>query len=271
MQRESDHFVQMHNDILRGLEQQEFFLVYQPIFDLKAGQFNKCEALLRWQHPKEGLVPPLQFINVAERTGAIRAIGAWVLERSLIELKSLHACGFPVQLSINRSIQEFHVKEAAQSWLDTLHRHGIDEQYLIFEITESLLMEGMERQHANILTLKHAGVALAIDDFGTGYSALNYLRRYPVAYVKIDKSFITGIEDEAQALSLVAALIELSRSLGLKTIAEGVENQEQQTILEKLQCDYLQGFHLARPMKLNDTISFLKRDRAINAMSNRQY
>jgi EAL domain-containing protein (putative c-di-GMP-specific phosphodiesterase class I) len=258
MQKEADRFVHLHNEILKGIQQQQFFLVYQPIFDFGTGTFNKCEALVRWQHPERGLVSPLDFISVAERTGAIRPLGHWILQQALVDAKRFNHLGLPLQMSVNRSSQEFNVHHVADEWLQMIATAGLDCDQLIFEITESLFMDRISVQQNNIIKLHQQGLQLAIDDFGTGYSALNYLSRYPVNFIKIDKSFIVDVATEDKARSLAAVLINMAKVLDVQVVAEGVETKAQLDVLKELGCDYIQGYYFSKPLRADDFIDFVR-------------
>lgn len=260
MQKEADRFVHLHNEILEGIGQQQFYLVYQPIYDVMTGRFTKCEALIRWLHPVRGLISPLEFISVAERTGAIRPLGVWILQQALRDLAFLNQQGVTLQLSINRSSHEFNVHHVALEWLKLIEDAGIAPEQVIFEITESLFMDRVSAQQQNIEVLHQRGIQLAIDDFGTGYSALNYLSRYPVSVIKIDKSFIVEIANNDKAKALVAVLINMAKVLDVTVIAEGVETQEQLKVLVELGCDYIQGYLFSKPVKLPELIEFIHQD-----------
>lgn len=256
MQKEADRFVHLHNEILLGIASQQFFLVYQPIYDVATGAYNKCEALVRWQHPERGLISPLDFISVAERTGAIRPLGLWILQQALRDLATLNRLGIPLQMSINRSSQEFNVHHVADEWLNMMLEAGIDSSQVIFEITESLFMDRVSVQQQNIAKLHQQGLQLAIDDFGTGYSALNYLSRYPVGFIKIDKSFIVEVAQHEKARALVAVLINMAKVLDVQVVAEGVETSEQLQVLRELGCDFIQGYYFSKPLPLTDLQQF---------------
>ncbi len=258
MQKEADRFVHLHNEIMSGIALQQFFLVYQPIYDVNAGAFNKCEALVRWQHPERGLISPLEFISVAERTGAIRPLGQWILQQALLDMQRFEQEGLAVQMSINRSSQEFNVHHVADEWLQMIAQAGVDCRALIFEITESLFMDRISVQQNNILKLHQQGLQLAIDDFGTGYSALNYLSRYPVNLIKIDKSFVTDVAVADKAKSLAAVLINMAKVLDVQVVAEGVETKAQLQVLTELGCDFIQGYYFSKPLRSDDLIAFIK-------------
>jgi len=259
MQKEADRFVLLHHEILNGLAHNQFFLVYQPIFDVNTGEFNKCEALVRWQHPERGLISPMDFIAVAERTGAIRPLGHFVLKQALADSQFFQRQGLDLQISINRSSHEFNVHHVAEEWLQLIQQAGLAFGSIIFEITESLFMDRISVQQNNIMALHSQGVQLAIDDFGTGYSALNYLSRYPVNFIKIDKSFINDVDVQERARALVAVLINMAKVLEVKVVAEGVETAGQLAVLEALGCDFIQGYYFSKPLKLDDFVKFLQR------------
>jgi len=258
MQKEADRFVHLHNEILKGVQQQQFFLVYQPIFDLQNGVFNKCEALVRWQHPERGLISPLDFISVAERTGAIRPLGHWILQQALVDAKRFQSQGLSLQMSVNRSSQEFNVHHVAEDWLQMIAAAGLDCERLIFEITESLFMDRISVQQNNIIKLHQQGLQLAIDDFGTGYSALNYLSRYPVNFIKIDKSFIADVAQEEKARALAAVLINMAKVLDVQVVAEGVETKAQLEVLKELGCDFIQGYYFSKPLRADEFVAFVR-------------
>lgn len=258
MQKEADHFVQLHHEILKGIELRQFFLVYQPIFDIENRRFSKAEALVRWQHPERGLIPPFDFIPVAERTGAIRPLGQWILQQAIADMQVFEQLGLNLQISVNRSSQEFNQAKIADEWLAQLAQAQLKPEQLILEITESVFMDKVSVQQANVLSLHQQGVQLAIDDFGTGYSALNYLSRYPVDFIKIDKSFINLIAEQDKARALVAVLINMAKVLNVKVVAEGVETAEQFSVLQQLGCDYIQGYYFSRPLPKADFMSLLQ-------------
>jgi diguanylate cyclase (GGDEF)-like protein len=258
MQKEADRFVHLHNEIMNGIAQQQFFLVYQPIYDVNQQVFNKCEALVRWQHPERGLISPMEFISVAERTGAIRPLGQWILQQALADMRRFELLGLKLQMSVNRSSQEFNVHHVADEWLHMIEQAGVDCSQLIFEITESLFMDRISVQQNNILKLHQQGLQLAIDDFGTGYSALNYLSRYPVNLIKIDKSFVSDVAVADKAKSLAAVLINMAKVLDVQVVAEGVETEAQLQVLTELGCDFIQGYYFSKPLRADDLINFVK-------------
>jgi len=256
MRDEAQYQLLMHNEILNGIEHNEFDVFYQPIMHIDSGRVTKCEALIRWRHPEKGFIPPNEFIGVAENTGAIRSIGRWVLERVCKDYKQWKLAGLDISVSINRSVSEFYPAGSHREWEELVSSHGIDPAKIIFEITESLFMDGNESPVDELKQMRSNGFRFAIDDFGTGYSAINYLRNYPVDFIKIDRSFVMDILDNTQDRTLVEVIIKMGKALGIGVIAEGVENVEQLEALNVFDCDYIQGFYLAKPMPMQEFIQF---------------
>jgi EAL domain-containing protein (putative c-di-GMP-specific phosphodiesterase class I)/chemotaxis signal transduction protein len=263
MQEQAEYFLDVHNDILKGLERNEFFLEYQPILSLKDNLIHHCEALLRWNHPTKGLLYPDYFISVAERTGAIRALGNWVLSQACKDIRTFTEEGVDLQISINRSVSEFHSSQSLESWKGIFKVNGVSPDRIIFEITESLFMDEHPSRVNVVNALQKMGVQFAIDDFGTGYSALNYLRSYPAQYLKIDKSFISDLLIDDQDRTLVEVIIKMGMTLGIHVIAEGVENDDQVQTLKAFGCEYVQGFWLAKAMPLDRVIAFCQSSNSV--------
>ncbi len=255
MREEAEQHLQVHNDILRGLNADEFELHYQPILNIRTNQIEKCEALIRWMHPDKGWVMPDAFIPIAERTGAIVSIGNWVLQQACKDMRVLLDADIDVKISVNRSVSEFHSEKAYETWKNIFKANGVDSHRFIFEITESLFMDQNSARVNVISSLRDIGVQFAIDDFGTGYSAINYLRTYPVDYLKIDKSFIQDLLIDEQDKTLVEVIIKMGRALGILVIAEGVEEPGQLEVLQQFGCDYIQGYWLSKPQPLSHTVS----------------
>jgi EAL domain-containing protein (putative c-di-GMP-specific phosphodiesterase class I) len=235
---------QLEVDLRHALGNDEFELHYQAQFDTATLRRVGYEALLRWNHPTLGRVSPAEFIPIAEATGVIRAVGAWVLETACRE-----AASWPdgLRLSVNLSPAQFKSRGLPQRVFEVLARTGLPAQRLELEITEGVLIEETDRALAILRTLKAHGVRIALDDFGSGYASLSYLRRFPFDSLKIDKSFVQAIGDGAEADAIVGAMVGLGRSLNLDVIAEGVETPEQLAYLRTQQCHEVQGFLLARP------------------------
>jgi diguanylate cyclase (GGDEF)-like protein len=243
--------LKLEEDLRLAVDRGEFMLQYQPIVELDRGQLAGVEALIRWAHPKRGLVPPSEFISAAEDTGLIVPIGAWVLREACRQARAWHAeypDQPPLRISVNLSTRQLEQQRIVRDVTEALAESGLDPQYLVLEVTESVLMEDTEANIATLGCLKELGVRLAIDDFGTGYSSLSYLRRFPVDLVKIDKSFIDGITGGPEESALARAIISLGQTLRLHTVAEGVEHSAQFDELRELGCPLGQGFHFARPL-----------------------
>ncbi len=239
----------IEESLRRALERQEFTLHYQPKVRLATGAITGAEALLRWTHPVRGLVPPGEFIHVAEDSGLVLPIGKWVLREACMQARAWADAGLPAAtMAVNISAVEF----AADGFLDgvfaVLEETGLDPQALELELTESVLMRRAAASEAILRTLKARGVQLAVDDFGTGYSSLSYLRRFPIDALKIDQSFVRQISTSPAETGIVSAVISMGRSLKLRVIAEGVETPEEADFLLAQQCDEAQGYHFSRPV-----------------------
>jgi EAL domain-containing protein (putative c-di-GMP-specific phosphodiesterase class I) len=215
------------------------------------------EALLRWMHPTRGLVPPLDFIPLAEETGLIVQIGAWVLEESCRRAVELQTEFGGIHMAVNLSARQVQRAELVAEVRDILLSTGLEPRLLILEITESVMMQDMDLSIARLTQLKELGVQLAIDDFGTGYSSLNYVRRFPVDILKVDKSFIDGVSEGGEASALTAAVIELAGILNLKPVAEGIERADQLERLLEMHCDLGQGFYFAKPLPSDELQTLL--------------
>lgn len=240
----------MSSNLRHAMDRGELYLVYQPQISFLSGGLIGVEALLRWEHPTLGIIPPDRFIPMAEDTGLITTIGAWVLETACQQVVSWINKGLPaVQVAVNLSAKQFRDPNLTETIRATLQRTGLPPQLLELELTESMLIENITTTRSILQVLKDMGIKLAIDDFGTGYSSLSYLRHFPIDRLKIDKSFvqeITGKADDSTAI--VEAIIALSHSLGLSVIAEGVESQEQVLFLLKQSCNELQGYYFSNPL-----------------------
>ncbi len=241
--------LQIEEDLRGALDRHEFVLHYQPFIDLKTGRLAGSEALLRWQHPQRGLVPPVEFISLLEEMGLIHAVGSWVLEEACHQMMRWQAAGANLELvSVNVSPLQF----ARQSdFVDqvrlALHRSGLSPSRLQLELTEGTLMADSEQSLGVLSDLRALGVTLAIDDFGTGYSSLAYLRSFPVSVLKVDRSFVRDMQTDPRNVNLVKAVVQMAHSLGLSVTAEGIETDAQREALCALGCDTGQGYGLGRP------------------------
>jgi len=243
--------LELKADLQRAVDNREFILHYQPVIELESGTVEGLEALLRWMHPQRGIVPPLDFIPLAEETGLIVPIGRWVLREAClqaVDLQTRYPSNPPLSMAVNLSARQLQRPEIVGEIAETLMETGLDPQSLVLEITESVMMQDMDLSIQRLAELKELGVKLAVDDFGTGYSSLNYIRRFPVDILKVDKSFVDGVNLGGEESALTAAIIELAGILKLRPVAEGIERADQLEKLLDLKCDLGQGFYFARPL-----------------------
>jgi diguanylate cyclase (GGDEF)-like protein/PAS domain S-box-containing protein len=241
--------LQIESNLRRALERGEFVLHYQPKVEVATGRVSGMEALIRWSHPELGMVPPGRFIGLAEETGLIVQIGAWVTRTACAQNKAWQDAGLPpVRVSVNLSARQFAQKNLVQSIADVLRDTGLEARYLEIELTESLVMTDVEHAIDMLQQLKLLGVKLSIDDFGTGYSSLAYLKRFPIDVLKIDQSFVRDIAVDFNDAAITVSIISLGHNLKLKVIAEGVETEEQLAYLRHHGCDEVQGYLFSRPL-----------------------
>lgn len=250
---------EVENDLRHALINEEFFLEYQPKLDIKSNDLVGFEALVRWQHPKYGVIPPNDFIPVTEDTGLIIPLGKWVLETACKQNKAWQDSGLPpLCVSVNLSPRQCKEKNIFQTVKEVLHKTNLEPKYLELELTESLAMSKPKEFMKLLLQFKKLGIKTSIDDFGTGYSNLNYLRQFPVNCLKIDQTFIKEIERHTNDRSIVKAIVSLGHSLNMNVIAEGVETKEQLLELQEQDCDEIQGFYLSRPISADEMTEFQK-------------
>lgn len=239
----------MASSLRLAIERSEFFLDYQPRFDLRSGRTTGVEALVRWRHPDRGTVMPGQFIGIAEKTGLIERLGEWVVESACAQMMAWRAAGTaPPRMAVNLSARQFKQPDLIERISSILKATGLEAGALELELTESMVMQDPQRAAVTLERLKQMGVSIAIDDFGTGYSSLNYLKRFPIDYIKIDQSFVRGVPMDAEDAGITRAIIAIGKTLGLKLIAEGIETTEQLKFLEDAGCDEGQGFLISRPL-----------------------
>lgn len=242
----------LETDMQLALRRDEFRLFYQPIIDLDGNRLAGVEALIRWQHPERGLVPPDAFIPVAEETGFIVDIGLWGLETACRQIASWQAEGRNLYLSLNISGRQIPDGLPPQALAETIARHGIDPWRLVLEITEGVLMADVARAQQWLAEVREKGMRFYLDDFGTGYSSLSYLKRFPVSTVKVDKSFVRDMHNDASDRALVGAIVAMAKSLGMSSVAEGVETMEQLELLRAMDCRYAQGYHFSKPVPIEE-------------------
>jgi diguanylate cyclase (GGDEF)-like protein/PAS domain S-box-containing protein len=248
MQEDAQHRMRLIKDMRDALAGGQFRMYFQPIVEQSSGRIVKAEALLRWQHPQRGLIPPAQFISVAEEIGLIGDIGNWAFREAARWVLRWRAQGLScTQVSVNKSPLQF-VAGSSRNWLEYLRELELPPTAIVVEITEGLLLDERSDVTDTLLQFRDAGIQVALDDFGTGYSSLSYLKKFHIDYLKIDQSFVRDLASDPNDLALSEAIIVMAHKLGLKVIAEGVETQEQRDILVSAGCDYLQGYLYARPM-----------------------
>lgn len=239
----------LENELHGALERNEMLVYYQPLIDLHTRQVTALEALVRWQHPTRGLVSPAKFIPIAEANGSIVAIGEWVLRTACAQNRAWQLAGFPpIRISVNLSARQFEQPNLVEVVSQVLEETGLEASYLELEVTESFLMADVQRSVKTLEELRTLGVSLALDDFGTGYSSLNYLKRFPVNMLKIDRSFVQDVTSNPDSAAVTDAIIALAKSLRLNITAEGVETKEQLDYLQKRGCEEGQGFYFSRPI-----------------------
>jgi len=247
------------NDLHRGLDNQEFYLEYQPIVDLRNGQLTAMESLVRWNHPTRGIVSPAEFIPLAEEVGLIGALGKWVLTQACAEVSRVQReerQEFPV--AVNVSTRQFRQKDLVDHISQALTDSALNPSCLELELTENFFMEDTQQSRSALEQIKAMGIRISLDDFGTGYSSLQYLKTFPIDTLKIDRSFMQDIDTNSANASLVVSMIGIGHGLGLKVLAEGVETCQQVHFLQTHECDYAQGFYFSRPQPLKGLLPFME-------------
>ncbi|WP_248293861.1 bifunctional diguanylate cyclase/phosphodiesterase [Actinoplanes sp. TBRC 11911] len=239
------HRLELAADLRLALQRDELVLHYQPTVDLRTGEIVGFEALVRWMHPARGMVPPLDFIGVAESTGLIVPLGRWVLAEAC---RQAVAWDRPLKMAVNVSVRQFDDEDLAATVAEVLSETGMPADRLCLEMTESVLLTDTDENLARIVRLKALGVMLAMDDFGTGYSSLAYLRRFPMDVLKIDRSFVDRLGGASEDEVLVNTIVRLGQRFGMQTVAEGIEDARQLDILREMGCDFAQGYFLSRPL-----------------------
>jgi diguanylate cyclase (GGDEF)-like protein len=263
MQEQSARRLQMETQLRQALERGEFLLHYQPKLELAGGAISGFEALLRWNHPQRGLVPPLEFIAILEDTGLILPVGEWVIGEVCRQLEAWRRQGpAPAPVAINLSARQLQQADLAGAIERIVAGAAIDPALLEFELTESMLMADPEAAVVTLTRIKALGMRLSVDDFGTGYSSLSYLKRFPLDALKIDRTFVRDLPGDSDDAAITRAVIRLAHSLNLKVVAEGVENIEQLRELELYGCDEIQGYYVGRPLPADDCAALLASERA---------
>jgi diguanylate cyclase (GGDEF)-like protein len=248
----------LENRLRRAIEEEQFLLHYQPKISAASGRITGLEALIRWQDPVAGLVPPGKFIPVLEETGMILDVGTWTIRKALIESRNWRLThGGPLRIAVNVSAIQLRQRDFVDTVKRSIDGLGIAAAHLDLELTESMIMEDIEENVQKLQAVRDMGVNVAVDDFGTGYSSLAYLAKLPVNALKIDRTFVDTMAHNPHSMTLVSTIISLAHALDLKVIAEGVESEEQAKLLRLLKCDELQGYLISKPLAPGEIQDFL--------------
>jgi EAL domain-containing protein (putative c-di-GMP-specific phosphodiesterase class I) len=267
----ASHRLELETKLRRALQNEEFLIYYQPRVSVDSLAITGVEALIRWQQPQVGLVPPAEFIPLAEDTGLIVPIGEWVLRNACLQARRWQDAGFaPMQMAVNISARQFLEQDLSETIIRILDETQLAPQYLELEVTESSIVQNPEFAASVLVKLKGMGVKISIDDFGTGYSSLSSLKRLPIDALKIDQSFVRDATIDPDDASLVMAIITLAHNLRLKVIAEGVETEEQLRFLHLLRCNEIQGDLFSKPLPADSLVRLLDPQAFLNdEVSNR--
>ncbi len=249
----------LESNLRLALERGEFYLVYQPQLDLASGRIHSLEALIRWQHPEQGLISPMEFIPAAEENGLIVPIGDWVLRTACADISRWQAAGHSLRVAVNLSAVQFRNPDLVSRIKSILTETEVVPKWLELEVTEGALMEDSATTLATLNALRAVGMQLSLDDFGTGYSSLSYLQRLPLSNLKVDQSFVRGLPADKDSLSIVRAIVSLAKNMGFTITAEGIETLEQARILHGLACETLQGYYISKPVPAADIPALLAR------------
>jgi EAL domain-containing protein (putative c-di-GMP-specific phosphodiesterase class I) len=240
---------QLESELALGVKKEQFVLHYQPLHDAKTSQLTGFEALVRWNHPRLGLLPPSEFIQLAEETGVIDALGEWIMRRACADAVKWP---LPVKVAVNLSPAQFKQQGLPLQVASALAASGLLPSRLELEITESVLLANNENTVRTLHSLRDLGISIAMDDFGTGYSSLSYLRSFPFNRIKIDRSFVSLMCESSESRAIVKAVAELGSTLGMTTTAEGVETEDQYRLVRENGCTDVQGWYFGRPMPASE-------------------
>jgi len=256
--------IALSNDLRDALDRDEFIVYYQPKVNIQTGVVVGAEALLRWNRLNKEMVPPFEFIPLAEDIGVISATGQWVLSTACSNAKKFGtSSGRDIFMAVNLSVKQFHDKNFIDTIKKALERTGLPPNLLTLEITESIVITDIQETIKTLKSLKELGVHVSIDDFGTGYSSLSYLKKMPLNELKIDKSFVDDTPDDVESSAIVKTILSLAKSLNLKTVAEGVETQQQLAFLRDERCDEMQGYLFSKPVPAVEMTALLKEDKRL--------
>ncbi|WP_050614281.1 sensor domain-containing protein [Bacillus testis] len=253
MNKQAIERLKLEGSLRKAVMNEEFHLCYQPLVDVKAGRIYGSEALIRWNHPEQGIISPADFIPLAEETGLIVEIGTWVLKKACKQNKEWLDAGFgELVISVNVSPLQFQQPLFYEIVKDALRESGLPPQLLHLELTENSMLENMEYSIGIMEKLRQMGVKVSIDDFGTGYSSLSYLKNLPIDYLKIDQSFINNLKEDSEDMAIVKAIIMMGRGLSLRVVAEGVETEKQLSLLKEMDCHFAQGYYIDKPLTVEE-------------------
>ena len=264
MQRRARDRLRIEAELHLALKREELLLLYQPIVDLNSGRLAGFEALVRWQHAQRGMIPPMDFIPIAEETGMIVPIGTWVVQEACRQQREwLNREGnLDLFISVNVSSRQLDGSALPDIVRQALSQHQLSPAHLKLEITESAVMRDFELTIKLLKHLKDIGVGLSLDDFGTGYSSLNLLRRLPVDTLKVDRSFVAAMSADASGVKMVEAIVQLARLFDLKVVAEGIEHAEEENLLKELGCEFGQGWRYGKPLPAAACVELMRKHRA---------
>lgn len=257
----------LESNLRTAIDRSEFFLVYQPQLDLASGCIQSLEALIRWNHPKQGLISPIDFIPMAEESGLIVPIGEWVLRTACSDLARWHAADHPLRVAVNLSPIQFRDPQLGSRIKDILADTKVAPRWLELEVTEGALMENNASTLETLIALREIGIQLSLDDFGTGYSCLSYLKSLPLNNIKVDQSFVRGLPADKESLAIVRTIISLATNLGFTVTAEGIETLEQARILRDMGCEILQGYYISKPVLAGEIPALLERQWTVDEPS----
>jgi diguanylate cyclase (GGDEF)-like protein len=259
--RNARSLADLEGELRRALRRDELELHYQPRLCLKSGALVGLEALVRWRHHERGLLPPSEFVPLAEQSGLIVPLGYWVIFRALRDMQALREQGFaPLHMAVNLSFRQFQDSQLLATLNRLIVEHAVDARWLEFELTETAVMRRSEQVRQTMDALRRLGVRFSLDDFGTGFSSFMHLNSLPIALLKIDKSFVGEMQQRAENRKLVHAMINLAHNLNLEAVAEGVETEEQLELLRSFGCDQVQGYLISRPLPLPELVTYLTAD-----------
>jgi len=251
--------IERENDLREAIEQQQLEVYFQPQINLPKRDIYGLEALVRWKHPEKGMIPPINFIPLAEDTGMIIELGQWVMRESCrIAKQWLDLELLDFRISVNVSSIQFERQDVAQLIFDSLNEFALPANFLTIELTESAIMSHQDETLLTLDKIKKMGVKVSLDDFGTGYSSLSYLRSFPVDTLKIDRQFIIEAQSEPEVRSIISAIIQMAHALKLDVVAEGVEDDDQLQYLESIGCDVIQGYYFSKPLPQEQALAFIK-------------